>query len=168
MPQIALHGRWPDRMSMVEDKIWESLFTVVFKEKVSSNIRKACLDLFSLLLLGEELLVPPMLSHTHHRFPHNLLPHHQQPTLHHTSRRHWGQAWWRPLTPCSFSFWKQILSADRQDLTCSWRASCLANYLLPQEWEQQGSRQLQTGQLLPQPCVEVLWWVYPLQIPGIS
>lgn len=33
-------------MSMSEDKIWESLFTVVFKEKVSSNVHKACLDLF--------------------------------------------------------------------------------------------------------------------------
>lgn len=31
---------------MSEDKIWESLFTVVFKEKVSSNVHKACLDLF--------------------------------------------------------------------------------------------------------------------------
>lgn len=67
MLQIALHGQRPDRMSTSEGKIWESLFIAVSKGKVSSNVHKACLDLPSLPALGEELLVPTMLSPTHHR-----------------------------------------------------------------------------------------------------
>lgn len=152
MPQIALHGRWPDWMSMPGDEIWGSLFTVIFKCPQSFLG-----PFFSPSSWREEILVPLMLSPTHDKFPHNLLPDHQQPTLHCTSWRHWGQVWWRPLTPCSFSYWVQILS-------WIWPASPL--YLEefmphplhpPHEWQRQRSRRPETGQILLQPCMEVPW-----------
>ena len=165
IPQIALHGQWPDPMSMSENKTWESLSTVVFKEKVASNVHKAYMDLLSASSWAKHIL-----GHRccllHITGSHTISYHiTSNPCFHRTSWRHWGQARWRPLTPSS-SVWGQILLANGQGPTHSCQTSSLANYMLPLEGQQQGSRR-GTGQLLPDHALRHSG-LCPLQIPGIS